>query len=644
MACTFRLGLLLATVQIAHGSRLSGLDLLLTDSDVAEDNKRDDDDPLALEKDEDIDFSFMTDDFRYPGRETTGFLGTITEWFGGRSTGDDRKDELVEGHACQKRGSREETYYATSLCYWLPEISSESQSYPVLAWKGGKYSKAKSLCRGMTGSGVCAKCSVCHNNARDVDGDVEHERFYEHLTLPDGCFGEKQIERLCVDEYTDGNQALKMEDSRCHEVEGRFDQAAQELARCTSALERLPVRVNQELPQELQRAQQNILQKEEQSRSAEDDERASRRWVHGQCRPFSQLKHGLGWHHMLLGATPTEQLLDNMMIFFCTWPIRPVQAAGGEWRGKMQRYNNQMREYNACNKCHNAKSQLRSANSRTKKARSGLRSAQGQLTRLQQEMSKAQQDLAMWQSRHSALSAAKEALDSEWLPQADACQETYSHYTNGLNLHVSQCAPTYYNASCEKACIEVQAQHAGCGVLEGDRPGSVNSKGGIEGTCAPPQPSWVMGPFTYGAKEATDDQCKRIEKVQSVRHAQKIVKSGWLWKKGRGINGWDKRFFVLESGDQVRSAVLRYFKEDPSTRADSDESAGKGIILWDAKGLKVKSGDHYGWKDGEECFKLYHFYRDFKLCVPSDDSDSVVKIRDEWMDLLDVEMTHSKES
>jgi len=641
MAFTLRLGLLVATIQIAQGSRVSNeiSDLLLTDNEIAQDDKWDDEDPFSLEKDEDVDFSFMTDNFRYPGHET-GFLGTITEWFGGRSTSDDNKDELVEGHICQKKGSREESYYATSLCYWLPEISSKSSRHSLLYWKGGKYSKAKSLCGGMTGSGVCARCSVCHNNARDDDGDVEHERFYEHLALPDGCFGEKQIERLCVDQYDDGSAMLKMEEGRCHEVDDRFNRATQELAHCTSALTRLPVRIQQELPQEIQRAQQNIYRKEAQLDSAQQDERNKRQWMQGQCSSYSRLKHGLRWQNMFLGATPTEQLLD-MMSFHCSWPRRPIDNNNGHYWDEMQRYNNQMRLYEACNQCENAKSQLRSASSRTSRARATLRSAQGQVSRLQRELNKAQQDLSMWQSRHGGLDAAKRAMDSEWLPQANACQETSSQYTNGKALHVSQCAPTYYNASCEMACLEVQARPAGCGVMEGDSPGSASGKGGIEGTCAPPQPSWVMGPFTYGAKEATGDQCKRIEKVQSVRYAQRILKSGWLWKKGRNL-GWDKRFFVLESSDQVRSAVLRYFKKDPSTSADSDESAGKGIILWDAKGLKVKSGEHYGWKDGEECFKLYHFYRDFRLCVPSDGDE--VKIRDEWLDLLDVEMKHSKES
>jgi len=645
MTVTLRLGFLAAASQIAQGSRVSNQNVLLANDEIADNDKWDGFDDFDLDKDEDVDFSFMTDNFRYLGHET-GLLGTITGWFGGRSVSDDRKDELVEGHACQRRGSREETYYATSLCYWLPEISSKSSGQPLLTWKGGKYSRAKSLCPGMTGQGVCAKCSVCHNNARDDDGDVEFERFYEQLTLPDGCLGENQIERQCVDQYNEGNHGLKMEDSRCHEVEGRFDQATSEFARCTSALMRLPVRIHHELPQDIQRAQQNIYRKEAELDTAQRHERNKRHWMQGQCHSYSRLKHGLRWQNMFLGATPTEQLLD-MMSFHCQWPRRPIDNQNGHYWDEMQRYNNQMQLYNACNMCENAKTQLRNANSQTRRARSGLRSAETQVTRLQQELYKAQQDLSMWQSRQSELDGAKRAMDIEWLPQADACRETYAQYTSGKARHVARCAPTYYNASCEKACIEVQAQHAGCGVVEGDSPGAITGNGGIEGACAPPQPSWVMGPFTYDAKEATGEQCKRIEKVQNTRYAQKVVKSGWLWKKGRGINGWDKRFFVLESGDQVRSAVLRYFKKDPSANADSDESVGKGIILWDAKGLKVKSGEHYGWKDGEECFKLYHFYRDFRLCVPSDgspDEQNEVKDRDEWMGFLDVEMTHSKES
>lgn len=107
---------------------------------------------------------------------------------------------------------------------------------------------------------------------------------------------------------------------------------------------------------------------------------------------------------------------------------------------------------------------------------------------------------------------------------------------------------------------------------------------------------------------------------------------------GTGLNGWDKRFFVLEGSDQVRSAVLRYWDQDPAVPATSKESVKKAIVLWDANVLKAKAGTRYKFKDGEECFKVYHFYRDYRFCVVADSGVDTTQERDEWMSLISDEM------
>merc|ERR1719401_359932 len=113
----------------------------------------------------------MTSNLSYPGHEK-GLFGTVKEWFGGRATSDDVKDEIVSGHACQKRGNRDETYYASSLCYWLPEITDGSARHlkGALTWRGGKYPGGKSLGDSIAGAGMCVKAATCHNNARGEDG------------------------------------------------------------------------------------------------------------------------------------------------------------------------------------------------------------------------------------------------------------------------------------------------------------------------------------------------------------------------------------------------------------------------------------------------------------------------------------------
>merc|ERR1719171_1642451 len=228
---------------------------------------------------------------------------------------------------------------------------------------------------------------------------------------------------------------------------------------------------------------------------------------------------------------------------------------------------------------------------------------------------------------------AKEAMDREWIPQKDGCFQTMDLYLHGRAAHVQRCAPPYYDRSCEKACIEQQHVHAGCGVIEGSQPNDLPSLGGVAVTCSPPSASWLLG----HVKETKGDQCARITAWQPAhgQYAQQVIKAGWLWKKGNGwFSGWDKRYFVLESGDSVRSALMRYFDDVPKS-AVAKEKADKDIILWDAKGVRPDKTPGKFSDTGAACFVIEHFYRDYHLCVvPADSALGVDADREEWMNLI----------
>jgi hypothetical protein len=296
-----------------------------------------------------------------------------------------------------------------------------------------------------------------------------------------------------------------------------------------------------------------------------------------------------------------------------------------------------MEEFRECKKCDEGKNDIKKAMKRVDNAESELTRGERLIPQLKKELRKKEQQLADAQSEHPGLESANEVMDAEWLPQSSECKKAYDDYSNGKQTAVARCAATFYDDSCEKACIELQASVTGCGVVEGGSPEDVAGLGGVEVTCEPPQPSWILGPFTYGAHEASGEQCKRIQSHQSVYQAQTISKSGWLWRKKR-IGGWDEHFFALESGTKVRSAVLHYWDKDPSKvvneEAVANRASHKGIILRDAKFVKDKDGTDYGFKNGEECFKMYHFYHDYRFCVTSKSTRPGTE-RNEWVKLIE---------
>jgi hypothetical protein len=690
----------------------------------------------------------MTDDFSIP-EHSPGFFGGFSEWFGGRAT-TDTKVEIVKGHTCARRGARDETYYASSYCYWMPEIQAGSNKPPGLSWIGGAHPTGKELSRGnVNGNGKCVKFSVCHNNGRDDDGAVDKTPFIEELPLPRGCLKEKEVEGTCVAEYdaTETAQDLIIEISRCDKVETRYNDAVAKFDEANRHLRDLPIEINERIPAEMEKAEQRIVSLDGQLENANQVVWSERRDMYHQCEDYVRgYRDGnvivrppsVNWFHDLDNRNiETEVILREAGSMHChqpmvptqpirpTAPHRPVDRQEWEepkmpivcesWVGKpatdangvptgkpqecvqweldykryeegkaaedrawtlyeqqkqqytqgLERYTQQMEQYadameryrakmaffSACRRCDMASDQLGQAADNVNRIERLLLEAHKVPGQLQQRLERAQAEYSDWKDKYPALKSQKDQMDAEWLPQKDECYQAKSDYEEGKRNHVQFCAPQKWPESCEKACVELQGDIAyGCAVVEGTKPQERLSSGGLEVNCRPPQPSWILTPHTYGAQTSMANQCTHIMNFQRPWYSQKFLKKGWLFKKGGSwYDGWDKRFFVIEGGDKARSAILRYFAADPFKSFDQwskVEREDKGVILWDAKSTKAKSGPHYGWEDGSECFKLYHFYRDYRLCVPGDfvdpedPSKSVAEHRDEWMQLLDEAIKH----
>lgn len=185
----------------------------------------------------------------------------------------------------------------------------------------------------------------------------------------------------------------------------------------------------------------------------------------------------------------------------------------------------------------------------------------------------------------------------------------------------------------------------GCGVIEDAQSGDLGI-GNLEHSCQPPKASWLMSLSGGDEQERlTQQHCDRLTQHQSAQYALSILKEGWLWRRAVS-GGWRQRYFVFESGDQVRSAVLRYFTTAPSATNFTLEDS-KSIILWDAAHLKAKPADVFKSFttsfDADFCFTFYHFYRNYHFCVPVKGpgrAQEEKKERDEWMQLIEHAIVH----
>jgi len=299
---------------------------------------------------------------------------------------------------------------------------------------------------------------------------------------------------------------------------------------------------------------------------------------------------------------------------------------------------------NACQSCDDAKIAWMDASRELINLEQELIRLKSSVQVLEQNLQQKTAELKEKKLRMRPLDLAVEEAERSWKPLKESCDEAFAILGGGEAKHAGRCRPKYYDRSCEKECTMLAAKSNGCAVVEGFSHDIGFGVGGVEVACNPPEASWIMS--TPGAAEQEDAQCKRIvsgPSGQKPSFAQSILKAGWLLKRGRN-GGWDRRFFVLESGDQVRSAILRYFDADPYKNAtyavwDKIKHDGKDIILWDAETVKTKIAAGYGFYDGTSCFKIYHFYRDYRFCIEGTDPAGATKARDEWVKLIKQSIT-----
>lgn len=577
-----------------------------------------------------VDWSFMTTDYHYVGRRPSVWGWLKRKLLSSRREFSDSKEELVKGHFCStKAKKRDHTYYSGSLCYWLPEYVEKAQRVGLgIQWKGGLApTGGMSMCPGLSGSGRCVKCSVCHNNARHKDRQVEFTVFEEEVSISGTCLKEKSIESMNLVVFERENPALVTEKKRCEGIQGEYNRTQREYDQNIKRIAALRHKVNIELPEKI-RQQENRVSWLSGERSRQVQIAFSRRSdAQGNCRQYAFN----GWYRDLSDhRVDTGDLVRRLPHLTCYLRPRPscfdpsCQHLIFEW----ERDRSKNRE---CEQCKTATDRIKSAWRAVQDTERSLREAQSQKTQLGNLLSQARTDLRLEEGRTPALHQKKEEAEAIWNATKASCLETYKDYRTGLAKYMGENVPNFYNRSCEKECIE---KTQGCGVLEGARRNDVTNTGGIDAVCRPPQASWVHKPFQYVKDRETElDQCNRIFKTQKPLHAQAILKSGWLWKKSRWTWGrWSKRFFVLESGDSVRSALLRYWDEDPSKSGAKETD--KNIILWDAQSISKVSGSKYRWRDGTECMSLYHYYREYKLCVPGGTSGGATQNRDQWVRLI----------
>ena len=559
-----------------------------------------------------VNFEFMTDDMNYTGRSGRA-IHKFSEWLWADRQEGTAKEEIVTGHTCQKAASSEDSYYASSFCYWVPEILTASWPKPMLRWQGGSYTSGATVIDGRSFPdselrGKCIKASVCHNNgfgSDDEDAVTRTNPTAEAVPLPKGCLGENEILWKCEAGLQEANADLKKRVVSCGSVQERHTAAVHELNACLDVLRNLPSQIETGIPRKIRDQEALIRRQISDISRAESDKKSAKTTVSSRCLGFSIFSPPFCPHHLM---------------------------------------QKEFYKYQRCKNCKNAHSQLSRAKRALSSAKSSHKHAESRLRSLHSDLRRAKERLNKCQGATPALTEAKKAMDDEWLPQKEGCYKADEEYQAKQKSFIPQCARSRYDDSCEKACIESQrAGRGGCGVVEGNKYGAAHVRGGMEVPCAPPQPSWIMGPARYAKREPMEAQCKRILSVQQPQFAQSIAKAGWLWRKVSAVYGWDKHFAVFESADAVRSAVLRFYEDDPSADANVSSSA-PSIVLWDAKGVKAKEANHYGFKNGESCFKLYHFYVDYRFCVPSGeatDEASEERDRADWMNLLSSSMKFS---
>jgi len=523
----------------------------------------------------------------------------VATWMG---RGGQETYDTVQGHACQTRGRYDDSYYASSMCYWSPDAGSRNSNiHWGLNWQGGY--GATEFCQGrVPAPGTCARCSVCHDNSRDRDARVDADNvagILEIIPLPN-CMTDAAIEAECNQQFDGNNVEVLIDEARCREVQGRYDSSVADFNALTATITAAENAISQGIHQ----LATGFPQHDSCGDHTIQDIRAV---AVRQCRSFGARNR-----------QNNAQLLRN----------RPTCRSTAETNQTHQR----------CERCTGQMDTLVRAIRDHDNAQSHLTNWQERVTQHRQELTNHRQTLAQSHQQYPARLQQKAQQESEWFPQQQRCQQLYDSVFSARSSNMMTCAPSHYEHSCEKACVEIQrnGEH-GCGVVEGSQYGDDFQRGGIAVTCAPPRPSWIKSPNNYGgsAEVNSGEQCGRINAEQSVRMTTPVLKSSFLTTPGRGWIGRDStQFYVLESGNGVRSANLRVFD---GALPDGTEGTNDGIIMWDAEEVTATETTRE-----RACFEIKHRYdgrttsweragMTKTLCVTSGNK---ARERDEWVSVL----------
>jgi len=313
----------------------------------------------------------------------------------------------------------------------------------------------------------------------------------------------------------------------------------------------------------------------------------------------------MGWAEQI----STSWILGNMTF-----------AVGDRPPSGIPNYRERINFWTAVVKCDAARTALQNSYDQTTILVQQVAHTKRLLDATKAELEQRRQELQAWQTQEPILKARRDTEEAEWERDGPDCILEMDRLASLRPLRMQMCIPTYYGVSCEKKCLEIQMLRGeGCGIMEGAAPLDPTSRGGVRAVCRPPVASWIKGPTSWEADEESGfQQCRRIylDGQQVGRHAQRILVRGMLAKKSRWWQ-WQDRYFILEAGDQVRSAVMRYWYKNPEEDRREPERWEKAIEVWDAKRVE---------KSGNTCIKLVHFYRTFELCVKDNNSGT----RDTW--------------
>jgi hypothetical protein len=581
-------------------------------------NSADPDDGVTMQSsDAEVDFSFMTQgDFRRPA-VASNFWTWMHKIFGRRRDNKkDVKEEIAFAHHCAKDGNAaadDQVYYASSFCYWLPDITQEEEIKPDIGlnWVNGRDVPRKPLCGGLSGAGKCMKCTSCHNNALSRDSMLSFTTQAEDLTgfLPPSCKKETEIERHCLSEFEKENTDLSFQNKQCIIAKGKYETAITEYEETVSEIAMLNDTIAR-LPGEISNLEEEIARQEGIINASETEGQTARNNAYSDCEDL-QLVNGFSrWYSQLQNFTlPIDELMKTILLATCV-------------HGTPSFY--------ACRTCTVAINAVEVVSKRKEAADAATRVAQ------EEKLTKETQLEDSQTLRNNLVSdvlpvkqQAKIEAENAWFPNRDNCEEKMQKFIENQAAYIKSCALTQYDSSCEKACSQLLHVFGGCGVVEGASIADENGRGGVALTCKPPQASWIHGPWNYGAeKEGFGHQCGRLGQGQLAQRAIRLLKKGWMKKGGRWF-GWKDRYFFLESGDEVHSGILYYYENNPAEIGGQNPRHDKRIILWDARHVVA----NFGWSD---CFTLNHFYRNYKFCAGDKEDET------DWVEKIDQEIHRAK--